>query len=82
MFIFCRSSRDRDHGGPEGMDPDGVIEVSESSSANRNDLSLNDCDFKIRTFGLSAEQLERDYGQLRRYELKGDAPSRYLRLRF
>lgn len=25
--IFYFSSRDRDHGGPEGMEPDGVIEV-------------------------------------------------------
>lgn len=25
--IFSFSSRDRDHGGPEGMEPDGVIEV-------------------------------------------------------
>lgn len=28
LFLKC-SSRDRDHGGPEGMEPDGVIEVIE-----------------------------------------------------
>lgn len=27
-LIFPNSSRDRDHGGPEGMEPDGVIEVN------------------------------------------------------
>lgn len=27
-MTFFHSSRDRDHGGPEGMEPDGVIEVS------------------------------------------------------
>lgn len=48
MIIFCCSSRDRDYGGPEGMEPDGVIEVSESSSPDRNNLSiLNDCEFKF-----------------------------------
>ena len=25
--FFLNSSRDRDHGGPDGMEPDGVIEV-------------------------------------------------------
>lgn len=27
LLLLKRSSRDRDHGGPEGMEPDGVIEV-------------------------------------------------------
>lgn len=26
--LIFNSSRDRDHGGPDGMEPDGVIEVS------------------------------------------------------
>ncbi len=27
VYSISFSSRDRDHGGPEGMEPDGVIEV-------------------------------------------------------
>lgn len=31
IHLYC-SSRDRDHGGPDGMEPDGVIEVSAQSN--------------------------------------------------